>query len=565
MKKIIFLLLLATNSFVQTFAQNLVNNGSFSTTGGVGWGFFAPGTSVEAYITEAGYGGISATNITAEIDVEANLRQANIPVTPGQAYAISFKHCRRTTAGPGYPLPPIPSTINVKVYNGTNVFLTQNISSSNTTWIWQCAAFVFTPTTATITLDFENINNPSTLGMILDDITISPVTQAITFSGTPCQGGDITLTAPVSNPPDAVYTNYNWTGPNGYTATGNSITLSNVQPTQSGVYTCTMLLNDCATLSSTYTVTINPNTFNRSASICQGEVYNFYDRILQSGGIYDTLIHPVSGCDSNIILNLTMNTLPNVSLNKEGKISMCEGGQDVLKVVAESGNTYQWLQNNNPIPGATTDSLKVSTTGNYSVRVTNNKGCIATSNVIMLHIIPKPTITLAVIGNRNFCTMDTVRLKATATGENLEYSWTPDRYFHATSTNQYNEVWAVVPQSGYVTVTVYSGNICSAKDSVYINVHPCCDIGMPNAFTPNGDGKNDYFKPVLQVGQTIVSFRIFNRLGQIVYDNKNNQNKGWDGTFKGVKQSNDVYMYQLNYNCSDGKNYQKKGDITIIR
>src|SRR5690606_10898415 len=75
--------------------QNLVNNGSFSATT-AGWTFFAPATSVEAIHSEAIYGGISIQNIVAEIDLEVNLRQTNINVTPGESYYLSFRRSRRT-------------------------------------------------------------------------------------------------------------------------------------------------------------------------------------------------------------------------------------------------------------------------------------------------------------------------------------------------------------------------------------------------------------------------------------------------------------------------------------
>ncbi|MCY1550150.1 hypothetical protein D9M68_863780 [compost metagenome] len=88
---------------------------------------------------------------------------------------------------------------------------------------------------------------------------------------------------------------------------------------------------------------------------------------------------------------------------------------------------------------------------------------------------------------------------------------------------------------------------------------------MPSAFTPNGDGKNDYFYPILQVGQKVVTLQVYHRNGQLIYDNEN-PTKGWDGKDKnGNYYTSDVFMYILKYNCSDNKIYEKKGDITIVR
>lgn len=303
-----------------------------------------------------------------------------------------------------------------------------------------------------------------------------------------------------------------------------------------------------------------------SQSLCAGETYMFYGRLLYQSGVYDTTFKTAAlQCDSQIILTLTVNPLPNVSLNENNKVKMCQGDTYVFRAVKTAGATYQWIKNGSPVAGANADTFGATTAGNYSVKITTNKGCTDTSKSVELQVKPNPTVKISYVSQNDFCAEDTVTLKATATGSNLEYVWTPDEYVRRTTTGQYDIADVIMPKTGYVKVKVFNGDMCSATDSVLITVHPCCEIGMPTAFTPNDDGRNDYFAPILQVGQKIVSFQVFNRRGQIIYDN-DNPTKGWNGKDKdGHPLNSDVFMYIIKYNCSDGKVYEEKGDITIVR
>ncbi|MFN5423710.1 MAG: PKD domain-containing protein, partial [bacterium] len=88
-------------------------------------------------------------------------------------------------------------------------------------------------------------------------------------------------------------------------------------------------------------------------------------------------------------------------------------------------------------------------------------------------------------------------------------------------------------------------------------------VDVPNAFTPNGDGNNDFLY-VRGFGIKSMALRIYNRLGQLVFESSSPSN-GWDGKFKGVLQPMDAYAYTLNVLFGDGTTVNKKGDITLIR
>lgn len=544
-------------------AQNLVTNGSF-TAAAANWTFFAPGTTTEAYNGETSYGGTVGTNIVAEIDNEANLRQTNITVTPGQEYAVSFRHTRRTGNGAA----PNPSVFIVKVYDGTTTYVNQTITSNNASWNWQCKVFTFTPQSNNISIDFENVT-ATTLGSIVDDITIATMSQQLNLNGLNCQGGTVQLQAPTAaGNPDAVYTNHSWTGPNGLTATGPTLTLTNLQPADAGLYTCTMTLNGCMTVTATYTLTVAPNNFNRDVAICAGETYDFYGRSLSTAGTYDTLI---SGggtqCDSFITLNLSIKPLPNAAISPEEEVRICSGDLTTLSVSAPTnGANYQWYKNNTSPVGTNASSFTTNEAGSYHVVATLN-GCEQASNRVQVTILPNPDAGIRFVAD-SVCTMDTITLSASIIDTANRYTWEPQRLFSRLSGNEGPEVQGIFDQLQHkVILTVYDKNGCRAQDSVTVPTVTCCAMMMPNAFTPNGDGRNDYFKPHLDIGQTIMAFEVYDRYGSVVFGNYVGvPSPGWNGNYKnGRKADAGVYMYLLQYRCSDGKTYQRKGDITLYR
>jgi gliding motility-associated-like protein len=91
-----------------------------------------------------------------------------------------------------------------------------------------------------------------------------------------------------------------------------------------------------------------------------------------------------------------------------------------------------------------------------------------------------------------------------------------------------------------------------------------CYIAVPTAFTPNGDGLNDYLYPLNAYKATNLSFKVFNRTGQLVFETKDWTVK-WDGTIKGAKQASGVYVWMLDYNDVTGKRISLKGTTLLIR
>jgi gliding motility-associated-like protein len=89
---------------------------------------------------------------------------------------------------------------------------------------------------------------------------------------------------------------------------------------------------------------------------------------------------------------------------------------------------------------------------------------------------------------------------------------------------------------------------------------------MPNAFSPNGDSRNDIFKATLPNIVDNIKFEqltIYNRIGKQVFVS-NDITKGWDGTYLSEQQSTDVFFYMIRYKCK-GETLIMKGDVTLVR
>ena len=118
------------------------------------------------------------------------------------------------------------------------------------------------------------------------------------------------------------------------------------------------------------------------------------------------------------------------------------------------------------------------------------------------------------------------------------------------------------------TVIVYN-SFCKINDSIYIKVEDVfCDrdsIKIPNAFSPNEDCINDYYR-ILDKDRIVTKFKIeiFNRFGQKVYFS-NNINDKWDGSFNKKLLSPQIFDYYLEIECIGDKHLFEKGNISLIR
>jgi len=121
-----------------------------------------------------------------------------------------------------------------------------------------------------------------------------------------------------------------------------------------------------------------------------------------------------------------------------------------------------------------------------------------------------------------------------------------------------------------IYATVFSGG-CMAQDNLALTVDVDVDIYIPNVFSPNDDGINDYVTVFTEADKVrrVVYLEIFDRWGNQVFVGEdfepNDPLKGWDGSFKGKKMNPAVFAYIARVELINGDLVNRKGDITLLR
>ncbi|MFN8310357.1 MAG: gliding motility-associated C-terminal domain-containing protein [Chitinophagales bacterium] len=251
----------------------------------------------------------------------------------------------------------------------------------------------------------------------------------------------------------------------------------------------------------------------------------------------------LNGCLKDSTVTIGGLASPVVSLPAQTDSCTCTGSVN-LAVTTVSGTVagYSWSSN----AGAVGDvsNVTVSSSGVYTVTVHDSQNCTAVaSGAVNLYCLTA-MIMLSDQGDTSIFVGDSAVLSAmTSYSGGLTYSWTPA----SALSNATDSVTATHSDSSQVyhleVLDVIHG--CRASDSIRIEVISEGKFAMPTAFTPNGDGRNDRFYPVLNNGDRsvakVTAFRIYNRWGQTVYDNV--QSPGWDGTYNGQPQVSETYTY----------------------
>ncbi len=281
-----------------------------------------------------------------------------------------------------------------------------------------------------------------------------------------------------------------------------------------------------------------------------------------------SLVVEDNGCKSNIInYTVKVNQLPVVPLNVPR--DACQG--QIVNITSGFANeqidNYSWdfgganVQFGSSGPGPY--GIVWNTSGLHTISMTATAlGCpsVTTVDTVFVHTIADAHI--ASVSDNNICAGDSVSFTAERYNPAYLYQWLPGAYF-GTQTNK-GTVYGFITNGSVVTLKVTTEYGCTSQDSVIINTKPCCDVFFPDAFTPNGDGKNDYFRPITQGNQQIKLFTIVNRWGQVVYESVDAR-QGWDGRVNGQLQDMGTYMYMIRYVCANGRTYEKKGELILVR
>ena len=116
----------------------------------------------------------------------------------------------------------------------------------------------------------------------------------------------------------------------------------------------------------------------------------------------------------------------------------------------------------------------------------------------------------------------------------------------------------------YRVVAYKNGNPSVTSTSNITEVVPYMSIFIPNSFTPNGDGKNDTFSPLLFGDVEQFNFIIYDRWGQIVFQTTS-RGKKWDGSYAGQSRDSNVFVWLCNYKLRNEPARSQKGTVLLIR
>jgi gliding motility-associated-like protein len=192
----------------------------------------------------------------------------------------------------------------------------------------------------------------------------------------------------------------------------------------------------------------------------------------------------------------------------------------------------------------------------YYAAVTDGNGCVDTFGI---HVTVKPLPIINITNN------DMVLKYGKSAVLNVfggtQYFWTP--MAGISNPNHVSPTVQPMVTTTYHVVGV-GMNGCRGEDSVKVTIDYKSAMGVPSAFTPNGDGKNDKFRLIGVTFQTLTEFRVFTRWGQEVFSTQD-INDGWDGTFKGKAMDMGSYQYLIRVAYPDGAAETFKGDVTLIR
>jgi gliding motility-associated-like protein len=271
-----------------------------------------------------------------------------------------------------------------------------------------------------------------------------------------------------------------------------------------------------------------------------------------------TLTASIGTCQSSSTATVTAGALP--VFNVDAYTSSCCTEVSLTATGVAAGSTYTWNDGNSNI--SNNDTLYVASTNNdtafYSLTVTNADGCSATQTDIAVRInCIQPTATASpdsvLAGQTSQLTVLTAYNDVTFT-----YAWTPGTTLDdSTIANPTASPLEETVYTVYVT-DPNSGCVDSTTVSVFIQFGE--KFKVPNAFSPNGDGKNDNFYPVLLGAyQSVTEFRIYNRWGALVHNNTD----PWDGNFNGAMQPAGTFVYYLTVRVPDDANIGQTKDVKV--
>ena len=283
-------------------------------------------------------------------------------------------------------------------------------------------------------------------------------------------------------------------------------------------------------------------TYNIDATPGTGNTYSWNTGestssiVATTKGFYTvTVTTTATGCKDTETFEIVQESLPALDLSNDTLV--CEGEQTKFDAY-NPGYTYLWesitdlVQDTGEIINMVDSAIWITDSGRYRVTITN--GICTLSDTVDVEFDVFPKVNLG--DDFTLCTGDKFVLDATFEDSEVEYHWqdgSTEATFTAGSTDLY---------------IVEVSNRCGVDlTNVYISFEDCSNIWVPNTFTPNDDGDNDYFKVYTLENFIEYSLEITDQWGNVVYANSSQEIR-WDGTsFAGNDLPVGTYVYKIEY------------------
>ncbi len=373
---------------------------------------------------------------------------------------------------------------------------------------------------------------------------------------------------------------------------GTSSNALNAQHSYSaaGSYTIQLLTTNASGCrdSIQHTVVINSSpviTMGNNYNVCAGNSVQLSAQGAQTyqwsptqGLSCSTCPNPVATPGSNI--TYTLNASSTAGCNTTGTVSiivqqplqinvspnMAVCGRARTNLFAVGANTYKW----SPAAGLSSTIIpnpvaSPDTTTTYMVIGYDLSGCFKDTGYVKITVNPIPAIELGPDVTLPTGTVFQMQPQVLS-GPIVSWLWTPA--INLSCTNCPTPTTAVKFDIAY-NAQVRNIYGCVANDS--IRIHTFCEgsqVFVPNAFTPDGDGRNDILM-VRSSGVNLVrSFKIYSRWGELIFEKNNfppnSPAYGWDGRIKGKIGSAEVYVYTLEVTCDNNEKIVFKGNLSIL-
>ncbi len=279
-------------------------------------------------------------------------------------------------------------------------------------------------------------------------------------------------------------------------------------------------------------------------------------------GSYKVTITDNNGCTTNSTISVGATSSPSAITSYHNEIcGHANGSADVTASGGGGNYTYLWSDS------TTTSTVSGLTAGNYSVTVTDDNGCTNSTSVNVMET-PGPAAYFSAHPNVLTIMDGPVSFIDNSSGTVTSWEWN----FGDGSQNgngqelshDYNNVGTYL-----VTLIVIDNNGCTDTATDTIKVKEIFTFYAPNAFTPDGDGINDFFYPDgINWDPDHYEMYIFDRWGNLIYQTKTVEDK-WNGTVnnKGTQDDMlvDVYVYLIKVKELEGPKHEYIGRVTLIR